>query len=183
MVDYVKKILAQDRVRIIGVCYGHQIVGRALGGEVQRSDGVDGGWEVSVCTVNLTEKGKELFGKEELVCLPPTTSPFTSTNAPPPSPQHIHQMHKDILPHLPPIPTTLLGTSPRCTIQGLYIPARVLTVQGHPEFTEEIVRELLEARRAQGIFGEEVFREAMGRVGEGTDGVGVGGGFLRFLRG
>lgn len=59
----------------------------------------------------------------------------------------------------------------------------MLTVQGHPEFTEEIVRELLEARRAQGIFGEEVFREAMGRVGDGTDGVGVGGGFLRFLRG
>lgn len=117
--------------------------------------------------------------------LPPPQPLLTSTNATPPSPQHIHQMHKDILPLLPPAtshPITLIGTSPRCAIQGLYIPAHVLTVQGHPEFTEEIVRELLEGRRAKGIFEEEVFQEAMGRMGERTDGVGVGGGFLRFLR-
>ena len=59
-------MLAQSRVRVIGVCYGHQIVGRALGAKVARSEG--GAWEVSVSQVNLTEKGKELFGKDALVC-------------------------------------------------------------------------------------------------------------------
>ena len=50
------------------MCYGHQIVGRALGAKVARSEG--GAWEVSVCQVNLTEKGKELFGgKDAIVCL------------------------------------------------------------------------------------------------------------------
>ena len=59
-------MLAQSQVRVIGVCYGHQIVGRALGAKVARSEG--GAWEVSVCQVNLTEKGKELFGgKDTLV--------------------------------------------------------------------------------------------------------------------
>ena len=43
--------------------------------------------------------------------------------------------------------------------------------------------ELLERRRAQGVFGEEVFGEAVGRVGRAHDGVLVGGGFLRFLFG
>lgn len=61
-----KEVLAQDRVRVIGVCYGHQIVGRALGAKVAKSEG--GAWEVSVCGVVPTEKGKELFGgKDALV--------------------------------------------------------------------------------------------------------------------
>lgn len=61
-----KKVLAQDRVRIIGVCYGHQIVGRAMGAKVARSE--EPVWEVSVSDVRLTPKGKELFRKELLVC-------------------------------------------------------------------------------------------------------------------
>jgi GMP synthase-like glutamine amidotransferase len=65
LVDFVKEILAQDRVRIIGVCFGHQVVGRAMGMKVGRSDK---GWEVSVTDVDLTEKGKEIFGKKDLVC-------------------------------------------------------------------------------------------------------------------
>jgi GMP synthase-like glutamine amidotransferase len=60
----VKKVLAQDRVRLIGVCFGHQIIGRALDQKVGRSDR---GWEVSVTPMQLSAKGKELFGVEELV--------------------------------------------------------------------------------------------------------------------
>jgi hypothetical protein len=63
-VEFTKKVLAQDRVRLIGVCFGHQIIGRALEQKVGRSDR---GWEVSVTPMELTAKGKELFGVEELV--------------------------------------------------------------------------------------------------------------------
>lgn len=59
-------MLAQDRVRIIGVCFGHQILGRALGVKVGRSEV---GWEISVCEMDLTDKGKELFGRDKLVSL------------------------------------------------------------------------------------------------------------------
>ena len=58
-------MLAQDRVKIVGVCYGHQIVGRALGAKVARSE--SGAWEVSVCRVVQTEKGKELFGGKDVL--------------------------------------------------------------------------------------------------------------------
>ena len=47
------------------MCYGHQIVGRALGAKVAKSEG--GAWEVSVCQVNLTGKGKELFGGRDTI--------------------------------------------------------------------------------------------------------------------
>jgi GMP synthase-like glutamine amidotransferase len=65
LVEYTKKVLAQDRVRIVGVCFGHQIVGRALGALVGRSEK---GWELSVTDLTLTPAGKEIFGQEKLVC-------------------------------------------------------------------------------------------------------------------
>lgn len=67
LVDFVKKVLDQDRVRVIGVCFGHQIVGRALGAKVDRSDG---GWEISVTAIDLTKRGQEIFGRPALVCCP-----------------------------------------------------------------------------------------------------------------
>jgi len=65
LVEYVQKMLKHDRIRVIGVCYGHQIVGRALGAKVARSDA----WEISVSEVQLTPKGKQVFEKDVLVCL------------------------------------------------------------------------------------------------------------------
>lgn len=66
LVEFTQQVLAQNRVRIVGVCFGHQIVGRALGVKVGRSDQ---GWEVAVCDMDLTEEGKEVFGLEKLVCI------------------------------------------------------------------------------------------------------------------
>lgn len=71
LVDFTRKALAHPRVRVIGVCFGHQIVGRALAGDkaVGRNDK---GWEAAVNEVTLTSKGKELFGgRDVLVSLIP----------------------------------------------------------------------------------------------------------------
>ena len=64
LVQYVKLLLEGGRVRVIGVCFGHQIVGRALGAKVDRSVR---GWELSVVEVDLTEEGKQFFGLEKMV--------------------------------------------------------------------------------------------------------------------
>jgi len=54
------------------VCFGHQIIGRAAGVKVGRSEG---GWEVSVLPVELTQKGKEIFQQDTLVRNPLFTFP------------------------------------------------------------------------------------------------------------
>lgn len=64
----------------------------------------------------------------------------------------------------------------------MHIPKRLITVQGHPEFTEDMVREILEMRRYGGILGEDVFEDGMRRVANKHDGVAVARAFLRFLR-
>lgn len=89
-------------------------------------------------------------------------------------------MHKDLVYHYP-TGVEELGSSDSCKVQGMYISGRVITVQGHPEFTEEIERELLENRHQLGIFGQDMYEEAMARVGKEQDGVVVGQAFLRFL--
>ena len=73
LVEYTAKVLAQDRVRIIGVCFGHQIVGRAMGVKVGRNPD---GWETAVYDVDLTPKGKEIFQKDSLVRSCPSNLTF-----------------------------------------------------------------------------------------------------------
>jgi hypothetical protein len=57
-------LVGDDGVRVIGVCFGHQIVARALGARVAPSPF---GWELSVTEMQLTEEGKAVFGVEKLV--------------------------------------------------------------------------------------------------------------------
>lgn len=68
LVDFTRRALATGgRVKVVGVCFGHQIVGRALGVTVAVNDK---GWEVSVTEIRLTGKGRELFGSDTLVSGP-----------------------------------------------------------------------------------------------------------------
>ena len=89
-------------------------------------------------------------------------------------------MHRDIVYYYPP-DTIPLGSSPRCEVQGMYAPRRFIAVQGHPEFNEEIVTEILGSRHKNGIFSDGVYDEAMRRVGNEHDGLKVGAAFLKFL--
>ena len=89
-------------------------------------------------------------------------------------------MHRDIVYNYPDGVEPLAYTD-RCEVQGMYIPQRVITVQGHPEFDGEIVRELLITRHANGIFSDEIFKDAIGRVDKPQDGLEVSQAFLKFL--
>lgn len=76
LVDFTKRALAAN-CRIVGVCFGHQILGRAVGTGVGKCEK---GWEVAVTDVSLTEKGKELFGLDVMVSrrFPPSQPPQPS---------------------------------------------------------------------------------------------------------
>lgn len=89
-------------------------------------------------------------------------------------------MHRDIV-YTYPDSVEQLGYSDRCEVQGMYIKNRLITVQGHPEFTEQIVTELLESRHASGVFDDTMYEDGMVRVVKPHDGVAVGAAFLRFL--
>lgn len=64
LVDFTAQALQSKRIRVVGVCFGHQIVARALGVKVGRNPD---GWEAAVNDVKLTPKGQELFKLKDLV--------------------------------------------------------------------------------------------------------------------
>lgn len=89
-------------------------------------------------------------------------------------------MHQDIIYEYPTnvIP---LGSSPRCAVQGMYLPGKFITVQGHPEFTGFIVSEIVKTRAQMGVFSEEMTEDAFNRANIEHDGIAIGKVFLNFL--
>lgn len=89
-------------------------------------------------------------------------------------------MHRDIVFDLPPEVEQLAYTE-KCAQQGMYVAKRLISVQGHPEFNEEIMNEILELRHEAGIFDDATFKDGMERANKYQDGVVVAQAFLRFL--
>lgn len=159
LVAFTRKALATGgRVKIVGVCFGHQIVGRALGVKVDKNVK---GWELAVTEVKLSEKGREIFGSDTL---------------------KIHQMHRDIV-FSNPEGAENLAENNICTTQGFVISGKAITVQGHPEFTGDIVSEILELRHDTGVFTDEDYTSGVSRAKIEHDGVRIAQAFLRFMRG
>ncbi|RAL14077.1 type 1 glutamine amidotransferase [Aspergillus homomorphus CBS 101889] len=158
LLDFTKQAYLNPRVKVFAICFGHQILARALGVKVGRNPK---GWELAVCEVDLSEKGRELFGREKL---------------------RIHQMHQDIA-YGYPDEVVSLGSSPRCAVQGMYIPKKLISVQGHPEFREDIMNELIELRTASGLFSKELSEDASRRAALPHDGVAITVAFLKIVLG
>ncbi|KAH8913528.1 class I glutamine amidotransferase-like protein [Atractiella rhizophila] len=176
LVDYVKEVHEKGK-KIIGICFGHQIVAMAFG---KREDSSvcesNGAWEVGVVDCEMTDWGKAVF-KENKGCLV----------------SKIQQMHRD---HVPKAPAgfQLLAHSPVAPNQGMILlssptsptsfdlqSVRIFTVQGHPEFTCDIVQKIVGVRREQGIFSEERAEKAMKDAADAHDGVVIGKVILRML--
>lgn len=70
LTEFTRRALEGGRVKVVGVCFGHQIVGRAEGVEVGVSQA---GWELAVTDIDLSDEGKKLFGLEKMVRHPPSS--------------------------------------------------------------------------------------------------------------
>jgi len=56
---YIKKLYEEyPSKKIIGICFGHQIVAQALGGKVALNEK---GWEIAVRQITLSPDSKDLF--------------------------------------------------------------------------------------------------------------------------
>lgn len=90
-------------------------------------------------------------------------------------------MHTDIV-HDFPSDAVALGGNGVCSVQAMYSPGKYIAVQGHPEFTQDIVTEVLFNRHKVGLFTDELYNSGMSRVAKEHDGVAIARGFLKFLR-
>ena len=135
--------------RLIGVCFGHQIIAQALGGQVVNSDK---GWGVGIRSLEV--KGTPDLDLQKLL----------------PSSLRLIYSHQDQVIQLPAGAHTLLSDD-FCPYGGFYIDKQIITFQGHPEFDAEYTQRLL-GRRAENI-GLERFETAMAAINGEIDNIAV----------
>ncbi|KAG9093679.1 hypothetical protein FRC07_011431, partial [Ceratobasidium sp. 392] len=64
LLDFVARVTKDfSKIRVLGICFGHQIIAGALGGLCVANEK---GWEVGVFDVQLNSLGSEIFGQKEL---------------------------------------------------------------------------------------------------------------------
>ncbi|MDG2304918.1 MAG: GMP synthase [Candidatus Binatia bacterium] len=140
--DFVVR-LHERQTKLLAVCFGHQLVARALGGKTEPAER---GWTIGVQRSQVD-----------------TAFPWASDVA---SATRLIHSHKDQVTELPP-GAELIGGNDACPI-GLYrIGTHIMSVQAHPEFSPEYARALYEMRRE--AFGDGLYREAVASLDDGTD--------------
>lgn len=154
--DYVReRFLAGDK--LLGICFGHQLLAHSLGGHAGRSEK---GWGLGV-------QQYELHGAPAWMQ--------------PPLPRlQLQASHQDQV-HQLPEGAQLLASSDFCAHAAFHIGDQLLCFQGHPEFPDGYARALLDLRRER--LGEDLHAAASATLGQEHHGRIVGEWMLRFVRG
>lgn len=116
------RLLAANKIPYAGICFGHQLIGHALGGTVDKAPA---GWCVGVHSFNLSKRKKWMDPvKEEFNLL---------------------MMCQDQIIKLPPDTETLAFTRD-CPHAMILSGTHLLGIQAHPEFPAAYNRALMELR-------------------------------------
>ena len=146
----------QNNEKIMGICFGHQIIAHSLGGFAGKSEK---GWGIGVHTTRVSKHPSWL--NDDLT--------------------HIRLIysHQDQVERLP-AKAKRLAASDFCENAAFYIDQRVLAFQGHPEFNAEYLSRLLPRRKDK--IGEPTYQEGMNTLKQPTDAERVGRWMLEFIQ-
>lgn len=106
---------------MVGICFGHQIIAQALGGTVVKSEK---GWGVGIHSYEPLNWSEAELGKK-------------------PDQMRYAVFHQDQV-ISPPEGATVVARNSFCDYAGLWYPGFALTMQGHPEFSQEYEIALLQ---------------------------------------
>lgn len=156
LIEFLNNILDNSnnnkyKCKILGICFGHQIICRSLGFTVKPNDL---GWELGNTEIKI-DNCNELNLNSNLN--------FSSLV--------ISEMHRDIavvedkklLGKLQNEGIKIFGDTEICKIQGLYKFDKLLTFQGHPEFNSSLTLNMAKDKFNKNLISEEVLKDCIYR--------------------
>ena len=158
LIDYVRELHRSyaDRVKLVGICFGHQLVAEALGGKTLPAES---GWGVGVQQATVLRRAWFMDDADGY---------------------NLVVSHKDQVARLPE-QAELLASSDYCPNSMFMIGDHILTLQGHPEFTADYSADLMEMRRE--ILGESTYRAGVSSLAKPVMRDDVARWIIRFLEG
>jgi GMP synthase-like glutamine amidotransferase len=154
LLDLIRRVNAGGQ-RLVGVCFGHQAIAHALGGATARSNR---GWGVGIHAADIVRTRRWMQPRREQL--------------------RLVMSHQDQVVAVPQNATVLARTQ-HCDVAMLEIGDRLLGIQGHPEYTTEYARALLETRLDR--IPHELAVAARATFSDDTDAVPVSEWIARFL--
>ena len=154
LVSFVDSAMKENR-KIIGICFGHQLIAHYFGGETRASDN---GWGVGVQASRIETR--------------------ESWMEPPLRELALLSSHKDQVTRLPD-GARRFATSDFCPCAGFVWNDLVLTFQGHPEFTKSYSAAVMRMREE--VLGPETFARGIASLHEATHEQTVAQWILNFL--
>jgi GMP synthase-like glutamine amidotransferase len=155
LMDFVRQ-LDQRRKKLVGICFGHQLVAQALGGKTEKSSK---GWGVGLQSYRFSEAPK-WHDKEALEF-------------------GILASHQDQVVRNAAGAAVLAG-SEFCENAVCQVGNHILTFQGHPEFVAQYSREIMNFRRE--MIGEQAYATGMASLAVAPEQQRVARWIVNFLR-
>ena len=120
LIEFIRASFAAGK-KLMGICFGHQVLAHALGGRTEKSEK---GWGLGLKTFSIESKNNK---------------PWLNGNS---GSCSLYFAHQDQVVELPPN-AELLGGNDFCPNAFYTIEDQVLGIQGHPEFSTQIMTDIL----------------------------------------
>jgi GMP synthase-like glutamine amidotransferase len=129
--------------KLIGICFGHQLIAQALGGQVQKHTA---GWGVGLASSDVTH-------------MPPWLMPAQQQFS-------LLVNHQDQVTRLPQ-QASLVATNEFCPVAAYQVDGSIISFQGHPEFNRDYLQYLATKNRQN--IGEKAYQQAIQSLNQNLD--------------